>query len=50
MTAQRKSYLFITNMITDWIEQYEVLLPINHKNYSFQEKKNIQDRACDCLI
>ena len=39
MTAQRKSYLFITNMITDWIE-----------NYSFQEKKNIQDRAGDCLI
>ena len=45
MTTQQKSYLFITSMITDWIGQQEVLLPINHKNYSFQEKKNFQDRG-----
>ena len=29
-------------MITDRIGRHEVLLPINHKNYSFQEKKNSQ--------
>ena len=32
--------LFITSMITDRIGRHEVLLPINHKNYNFQEKKN----------
>ena len=32
--------LFITGMITDRIGQHEVLLPINHKNYNFREKKN----------
>ena len=39
---QRKSDLFITSMITDRIGRQEVLLPINHKNYNFQEKKNSQ--------
>ena len=29
---------FITRMITDRIER---VLPINHKNYNFREKKNI---------
>ena len=42
MTAQRESDLFITSMITDQIGQHEVLLPINHKNYNFQEKENSQ--------
>ena len=32
----------ITSMITDRIGRHEVLLPINHKNYNFQEKKNSQ--------
>jgi len=27
-------------MITDRIGRHEVLLPINHKNYNFREKKN----------
>ena len=36
----RESDLFITSMITDRIGQHEVLLPINHKNYNFREKKN----------
>ena len=30
---------FITSMITDLIGRHEVLLPINHKNYTFREKK-----------
>ena len=34
--------LFITSMITDQIGRHEVLLPINHKNYNFREKKNSQ--------
>ena len=38
-TAKRESDLLITSMITDWIGQHEVLLPINHKNYSFREKE-----------
>ena len=38
-TAQRESDLFITSMITDRIGQHEVLLPINHKNFNFREKK-----------
>ena len=29
-------------MITDRIERFEVLLPINHKNENFREKKNSQ--------
>ena len=33
---------FITSMITDRIGRHEVLLPINHKNYNFREKKNNQ--------
>ena len=37
-----KSDLFITSMITDRIGRHEVLLPINHKNYKFREKKNSQ--------
>ena len=37
-----KSDLFITSMITDRIGRHEVLLPINHKNYNFREKKNSQ--------
>ena len=35
-----ESDLFTTSMITDRIGQHEVLLPINHKNYNFREKKN----------
>ena len=31
-------------MITDWIGRHEVLLPINHKNYNFREKKNTKER------
>ena len=34
--------LFITSMVTDRIGRHEVLLPINHKNYNFREKKNSQ--------
>ena len=34
--------LLITSMITDRIGRHEVLLPINHKNYNFREKKNSQ--------
>ena len=37
--SQRESDLFITSMITDRIGRHEVQLPINHKNYNFQEKK-----------
>ena len=29
-------------MITDRIGRHEVLLPINHKNYNFPQKKNSQ--------
>ena len=35
-----QSDLFITSMITDRNGLHEVLLPINQKNYNFQEKKN----------
>ena len=35
-------HLLITSMITDRIGRHEVLLPINHKNYNFREKKNSQ--------
>ena len=35
-------FLFITTMITDRIGRHDVLLPINHKNCNFQEKKNSQ--------
>ena len=41
-TAQQESDLFITSMITDRIGRHEVLLPINHKNYNFREKKKSQ--------
>ena len=34
--------LFSTSMITDRIRRREVLLPSNHKNCSFREKKNSQ--------
>ena len=42
MTAKRESDLSITSMITDRIGRYEVLLPVNHSDYSFRkiEKKN----------
>ena len=30
-------------MITDRIGRHKVLLPINHENYNFREKKNSQD-------
>ena len=33
---------FITSMITGRIGRHEVLLPINHKNHNFREKKNSQ--------
>ena len=32
--------LFFTSMITDWIGRNEVLLPINHKAFSFREKNS----------
>ena len=41
-TAQRESDFFITSMITHLIGRQEVLLPINHKDYNFREKKNSQ--------
>ena len=37
-----ESDLFITSMTTNRIGRHEVLLPINHKNYNFREKKNSQ--------
>ena len=40
--SERESDLFITSMITDRIGRHDVLLPINHKNYNFREKKNSQ--------
>ena len=38
----QESDLFVTNVITDRIGRNEVLLPINHKNYNFREKKKSQ--------
>ena len=38
------SDLFITSIITDRIGRHEVLLPINHNNYNFREKKNTKVR------
>ena len=35
-------HLFITSMITDRFGRDKVLLPINHRNYNFREKKNSQ--------
>ena len=32
----------MSDMITDRIGRHKVLLPINHKNYNFREKKNSQ--------
>ena len=40
--AQGESDWLIRSMITDRIGRYEVLIPINHKNYNFREKKNSQ--------
>ena len=37
---ERESDLFITSMITDRIRRQEVLLPVNQKNYNFQEKNS----------
>ena len=34
--------LCITSMITDQTIRYEILLPVNHKNYNFREKTNGQ--------
>ena len=39
---QRESDLLIMSMITDRIGRQEVLLPVNHKNYNFRERKNSQ--------
>ena len=47
MTAKRESDLSITGMITDRIGRYEVLLPVNHSDYSFRKidkKKQIRLR------
>ena len=41
-TAQRESDSFVSSMITDRIGRSEVLLPINHKNYNFREKRKSQ--------
>jgi len=38
----RSSDFVITHMIADRIGLHSVLLPINHKNYNFREKKNSQ--------
>ena len=38
----RSSDFVIIRMSTDRIGRHEVLLPINHKNYNFREKKNSQ--------
>ena len=40
-TSDNKIF-FITSMITDRIGRHKLLLPINHKNYNFREKKNSQ--------
>ena len=37
-----ESGLFITSMNANRIEQHEVLLPINYKNYNAREKKKSQ--------
>ena len=37
-----ESDFVITRMITDQIGRHEVLLPINHENNNFREKKNSQ--------
>ena len=42
ITKSLESGLFITSMNADRIEQHEVLLPINHKNYNVREKKKSQ--------
>ena len=47
MTAKRESDLSITGMIPDRIGRYEVLLPVNHSDYSFRKivkKKQIRLR------
>ena len=47
MTAKRESDLSITSMIIDRIGRYEVLLPVNHSDYSFrkiEKKKQIRLR------
>ena len=36
----QESDLLITSMITDWIGQHDVLLPINHNNYTFPQEEN----------
>ena len=36
--------LSITSMITNLIGRQEVLLPINHKNYNFQEEEPSYER------
>ena len=36
----RESDLFIMSMITDRIGRHKVLIPINHKNCNFREKKS----------
>ena len=41
-TAQREPDLFIMSNITAQIGRHKILLPINHKNYNFQERKNSQ--------
>ena len=38
-TAERKSDLLITSMITGRIEQHEVLLPITHNRFNFRKKQ-----------
>ena len=38
-TAKRESDLSITSTITDWIWRHDVLLPIDHNNYSFPQKQ-----------
>ena len=41
-TAEWESDFFITGITTDRIGRHGVLLPINHKNHYFREKKNSQ--------
>ena len=40
--SDNKIDLFIMGIITDRTGRHGVLLPFNHKNYHFREKKNSQ--------
>ena len=50
MTAKQESNLLITSMITAWIGQHKVLLPINHNYSSITKLKKKVVIAFGCLI